>query len=121
MRPARPVNPTGTGAARSGTAADRVAAHAHDWHTTDRRPDGHPANGRRTDDSCTGGHSADDSCTGGHAADDNCTSGHAANGRRPDDSRTGGHSASGRRTSGSHPYDQQDPHEDQHQEREQYA
>ncbi|WP_327408587.1 hypothetical protein OG458_10400 [Streptomyces sp. NBC_01281] len=51
------MNPTGTGAARSGTAADRVAAHAHDRHTNDHRPDGHPTNSRRPD-------------------------GHAANGRR---------------------------------------
>ncbi|MGW6214589.1 hypothetical protein [Streptomyces sp. NPDC055109] len=73
-----------------------MAAHAHDRHTNDHRPDGHAANGPRTDDSRTGGH--------------------AANGRRTSDS-----CANGRRTSGSHPYDQQDPHEDQHQEREQYA
>ncbi|MER5878519.1 hypothetical protein ABT119_21705 [Streptomyces sp. NPDC001910] len=80
MRPARPGNPAGTGAARAG-AADRVAAPAHDRHTNDRRTDVHAANGRRTQGRCT----------------------------------------NGRRTSGSHPHGQQDPHEDQHQEREQYA
>ncbi|MFG2436074.1 hypothetical protein [Streptomyces sp. NPDC048508] len=105
MRPARPGNPAGTGAARAG-AADRVAAPAHDRHTNDRRTGGHAANARRT-----GGHPAN-----GRRTDDSCTGGHAANSRR-----TQGRCTNGRRTSGSHPHGRQDPHEDQHQEREQYA
>ncbi|WP_415937789.1 hypothetical protein [Streptomyces sp. 039-1] len=105
MRPARPGNPAGTGAARAG-AADRAAAPAHDRHTNDRRPDGHSVNGRRTRS-----HAAD-----GFRTDDRRPDGHAANSRRTQDRCT-----NGRRTSGSHPHGQQDPHEDQHQEREQYA